>query len=197
METDPITLAHLLEHISGFDDLHMNEYALGDPDINLIDALNYNPSSRKSRWRPGTYSSYSNANPPIVAHVIENKTGKTFENFVADTFFDPIGMPTADYRLTPEVESLLATGYQGNGPNQKPVDYWHIIMRPSGSINASAKEMGRFVQFFLNRGVTEQGRVLSEESLRRMESPETGYAAKAGLDFGYGLNNYTKPNERI
>lgn len=191
-ETHPITIAHLLEHSSGFDDLHMNEYAHQDPNIGLEAALRFNPRGRKSRWPPGEYATYSNANPPIVAYAAELKTGMLFEEYVEKNFFDPIGMRKADYFLSPDVEKSLAIGYQGSGKNQKPVDYWHIIMRPSGSINASAKDMARFVQFLLNRGEGPDGRLLSEASLRRMETTSTTLGSKAGSEYGYGLNNYDK-----
>ncbi|NET39313.1 MAG: serine hydrolase, partial [Cyanothece sp. SIO1E1] len=191
-KTDPIRLVHLLEHTTGFDDLHFNEYALADPDINLKDAYHFNPRSRNSRWRPGTFATYSNGNPPLAAYVVEQLKGVSFEDYVQGAFFDPLDMDTTSYFLTPEVESLLAKGYQGSKKNPTPVDYWHIIMRPSGSINASAREMSHLVRMFINRGVHEEKRLLSPESITRMETPTTTLAAKHGLQDGYGLNNYTK-----
>ncbi|MDA0346967.1 MAG: serine hydrolase [Verrucomicrobia bacterium] len=193
-ETHPIKLVHLLEHSTGFDDLHFNEYALAEPNISLKDAYAFNPRSRSSRWKPGTFATYSNANPPLAAYVLEKVTGQTFEDFVQDELFDPLGMYTASYFLTPEVEELIATGYEGSKKNPKPVDYWHIIMRPSGSINASAREMSQLVRMYLNRGVHEGKQVLSAESIERMETPLTTLAAQNGLYDGYGLNNYTKTN---
>ncbi|MDG2169769.1 MAG: serine hydrolase [Opitutales bacterium] len=65
----------------------------------------------------------------------------SFEDYVQKEIFDPLDMDTASYFLTPEVETLIAAGYEGTKKKPKPVDYWHIIMRPSGSINASAREM--------------------------------------------------------
>ncbi len=190
--TDPITVAHLLEHTSGFDDLHFNEYALNDPDITLEEAFLFNPRSRKSRWRPGTYTSYSNANPPLVAYAIEKIVGTPFEVYVAENLFKPIGMAHADYFLSTIAEERLAKGYQGKGRYRKAVDYWHIIMRPSGSINTSANEMARLVKFFLNRGELEGRRILSKASIDRMETVETALASQTGLEFGYALNNYSK-----
>ena len=192
-ETHPIKLVHLLEHTTGFDDLHFNEYALAEPNISLKDAYMFNPRSRESRWKPGTFSSYSNGNPPLAAYVLEKKTGQCFEDYVRKNIFDPLDMPTANYFLTPAVEQLLSKGYQGNGKNQKTVDYWHIIMRPSGSINASAREMSHLVKMFLNRGAFDGKRLLSEASVVRMESPKSTLAAQNGLSAGYGLNNYGNP----
>jgi len=172
--------------------LHFNEYALAEPNITLKDAYAFNPRSRNSRWKPGTFATYSNANPQLAAYVLEKVTGRTFEDFVQNELFDPLGMDTASYFLTPEVEQLIATGYEGSKKHPKPVDYWHIIMRPSGSINASAREMAHLVRMFLNRGVHQGKRILSAESIDHMETPTTTLAAQNGLYDGYGLNNYTK-----
>jgi len=100
-ETDPVRLVHLLEHTAGFDDIRLREYALLDPDIPLKEALDYYPVSRVSRWRPGTRFSYCNSGPSIVAYVIAKITGLTFEDFVAERLFQPLGMETATFFLDP------------------------------------------------------------------------------------------------
>jgi len=96
-------------------------------------------------------------------------------------------MEIADYQRSPAVAKRLATGYNGDDP----VEYWNISMRPSGSINTSAREMANFVQLFLNRGSFGDTTLLKPESIDRMESPRTSRAARAGLKIGYGLCNYT------
>ena len=48
-ERHPLQLVHLLEHTSGFDDLHLREYAHNMPEpIDLEQALGFNPASRTS-----------------------------------------------------------------------------------------------------------------------------------------------------
>jgi CubicO group peptidase (beta-lactamase class C family) len=41
-----------------------------------------------------------------------------------------------------------------------PYPYWHILMRPAGSINASAQDMAAYVQFYLNRGMVNGAQVV-------------------------------------
>jgi CubicO group peptidase (beta-lactamase class C family) len=187
-DTNPILVANLLEHTTGWDDLHFCEYAHSDSTpIRLKEGLAYHPHSRISRWVPGTRMSYCNSGPPVAALIVEKISGKDFETYVKDNFFTPMGMRTSTYLLSDEYRKRGATLYDNN----KPQKYWHVIMRPSGSINASPADMARMVQFFVNEASVDSMQLVSKASLHRMETPGTTTAAKAGMQTGYGLNNYT------
>jgi len=69
--TDPVRLEHLMEHTSGFDDMHFREYALDDPAMTLNAALAFGASSRVCRWPPGTRMAYCNSGPAVLAAVVE------------------------------------------------------------------------------------------------------------------------------
>src|SRR4051812_2483075 len=54
--TDPVRVVHLLEHTTGWDDVHPKEMAHDDPrPVTLVEGLAVDPESRTSRWRPGTF----------------------------------------------------------------------------------------------------------------------------------------------
>jgi CubicO group peptidase (beta-lactamase class C family) len=188
--TDPVRVVHLLEHTAGFDDLHFKEYASSDPTpMTLRAGLDYHPHSRISRWRPGTCFSYCNSGPAFAAYVVQKVTGQRFEDYVRENFFQPLRMDTASFFLTPEVEKKLTRLYHPDG--RAPYPYWHITMRPAGSVNASAREMANYVQFFLNRGSFGGVQLVQAASIERMERPATTLAANEGMLAGYGLSNYT------
>jgi CubicO group peptidase (beta-lactamase class C family) len=186
---EPVRVVHLLEHTTGFDDLSLREYALNEPALSLRDGLAFRPDSRVSRWRPGTRMSYCNSGPPIAAYAIETVTGRRFEAFVQERIFAPLGMTTASYLKDPATDDRRATLYRDDGAT--PYPYWHIAVRPSGAINASAADMARFARLLIGRGTLEGRRLVSPESIARMERPSSTWAAKAGLPTGYGLGNYT------
>ena len=188
--TDPVRLVHLLEHTTGFDDIHLVEYASNDPTpLTLREGLDLHPHSRSARWRPGTRFSYCNSGPALAAYIVERIVGRDFEDHVRETFFEPLGMTTATYRRSEEVERRGATLYDDDGVTPNP--YWHIAIRPAGAINASAREMAGMVRLFLGRGTIDGVRLVSEASIARMEHPTTTSAARQGLTTGYGLANYT------
>ncbi len=190
----PVRVVHLLEHTTGWDDLHFREYASNEAEpLTLLQGLAICPASRTSRWRPGTAFSYCNAGPAVTAAIVEKVTGQKYEDFVHENFLEPIGMPTADFFLSPASEKLITKLYHEDG--KTPYPYWHIAMRPSGVLNVSAREMGAFLRFLLGRGEIDGKRLLARESIERMETPASAWGAQAGLKTGYGLHNFTKSDD--
>lgn len=193
--TDPVRVAHLLEHTTGWDEIHPKEIVRGHPDgVTLTEGLAAGTDSRVSRWRPGTRYAYCNSGAPVAAAIVEKLTGTRFEDYVKETFFDPIGMPTADYFDSAATRPLRATLYWGD--RLRPLPYRNPALRPAGAISASARDMGAALLVLLRRGQSARGRLLSEESIRRMETPVTSYGAQGGLTIGSGLSNGVAYDDR-
>jgi CubicO group peptidase (beta-lactamase class C family) len=184
--TDPVRVVHLLEHTTGWDEMHLREFAEDAPDLSLAQALDYDHHSRVSRWPPGTRFAYCNSGPAVAAYIVEKLTHQRFEDFVEQNLFRPIGMKTATYfRPAPGTAASL---YRSDG--KTPYLYGNIIFRPSGSINASAEDMAPYVQLYLNRGRVNATQIVPGSDMDRMETPASSWAAKAGMTSGYGLSNY-------
>ncbi|MGO9269139.1 MAG: serine hydrolase domain-containing protein, partial [Terriglobia bacterium] len=184
--SDPVRVVDLLEHTTGWDDMHLREYAKDAPAMGLREALDYDHHSRTSRWRPGTRMSYCNSGPAVAAYIVEKITGQRFEDYVAQNFFEPIGMKTATYFQA--ASAVSATLYHQDG--KTPYPYWNIIYRPAGAINASANDMAAYLLFYLHRGTVNGTQVMAAASIDRMEVPTRTWAAQEGLKAGYGLSNY-------
>ena len=186
-DSNPILIENLLEHTTGWDDIHFCDYAYQMPDsLGVKVGLDYNPNSRTSRWIPGTRMSYCNSGPSVAAYIVEKVTGQSFESYIQEHFFDPMGMENMTYFRTETYNHLGAVLYQ----NEEPQNYWQLLMRPTGSINASPKDMAKMIQFFMNRGKVDSIQLISEQSLSRMESALTTKSGIAGIEGAYGLNNY-------
>jgi CubicO group peptidase (beta-lactamase class C family) len=184
--TDPVRVVHLLEHTTGWDEMHLREFAEEAPDLSLAQALDYDHHSRVSRWPPGTRFAYCNSGPAVAAYIVEKLTHQRFEDYVEQNLFRPIGMKTATYFYpTP---GTAATLYRSDG--KTPYPYGNIIFRPSGSINASAEDMATYIQLYLNRGRVNGTQIVPGSDIDRMETPASSWAAKGGMTTGYGLSNY-------
>jgi CubicO group peptidase (beta-lactamase class C family) len=186
--TNPVRLVHLMEHTSGFDDMHLREFALNDPAMTLNAALAYGASSRVCRWPPGTRRAYCNSGAGVVAAVIEKASRERFEDYVQKHIFHPLHMDGASYLYTPEVQPRLSKLYRPDGVT--PYPYWHVGLRPTAGLNASARDMVNYLRFLLQRGSLDGTELLPAASIERMERGETTPAVQLGRVVQYGLFNY-------
>jgi CubicO group peptidase (beta-lactamase class C family) len=189
----PITVAHVLEHTAGFDDMHPNEwYAPLDAEtMPLAAVLARNPASRVARWRPGSRFSYANPGYTVAAYVLEKITGRRYEDVLARELLEPLGMTGAALRLTPEVDARLARGY---GDGEDAIPYRAMYHRAAGNLMASPRELAALVQLGIARGRFRGRMLISPAGMARFERGET-----ARLDAGdasYGLGCYGDVSER-
>lgn len=187
-ETHPIRIAHLLEHTAGLPDLTRKEFDFNQP-LSLEEALDFRQQPRRAEWPPGKHHSYTNAGAGYVAYVIEKKSGMTYEEFVTERIFRPLGMDSAGFFPGKDTRGRLATGYDSDGTTVIP--YWHMLFRAFGAINLEPGDMAPFLRMLLNYGEHNGRQLINPEWIKRMERSMTTLAARDGLAYGYGLGNYT------
>ncbi len=183
--THPVRVAHLLEHTTGFDDLHLREYAFGRDEGSLRDALAVNPAPRTARWPPGTYMAYNNGGYAVAAYLVEKVTGEPFEAFVRREVLAPAGMDDSGFGVENVDRALVSAHYLGG--QMEPLVPYPLLIRPAGGLLTSAHDLGAFVHALLQR----EDSLVEGHLLTRMETPKTTDAARAGLRVGYGLGTYT------
>lgn len=183
-----VRLVHLLEHTAGFDDLRYKDYASNDPTpLSLRQGIDHIRGSLYSRWPPGLHFSYSNAGPAAAAYIMQALDGRPFEEFLKDEALEPLEMTGAGLLLTDDIEARLATGYNAEGIG---VPYQHIVVRPSGALSATPRQLANFVRMLLNRGRFDGRQLVSPSSIDRMERSETTLSAHLQPGNGYGLGNF-------
>lgn len=113
---------------------------------------------------------YANANYNLLGEIIESVSGLSYEEYVSDNILDPLEMTsTYSLRTGADLSEELLSGYQNyfGFPFASRYQYdkdddW--IQVPSGYMISDAKDMGRYLQMYLNHG----GDVLSAESVDTM-----------------------------
>jgi CubicO group peptidase (beta-lactamase class C family) len=189
--TDPVTVAEVLEHTAGFDDMPVSEvYNLTEPaNIDPFVVCELFSNTLVSRWPPGTRMSYSNPDYGVAGYLIWKATGQQFDSYIEGNILQPLGMTASGFTLTDKIYAQLAQGYDGNPPHAVP--YLDIYLRPAGDLKSSPAELAKLVQMFLNDGKVGKQPIVSAASIERMEYPETTLAARLGLKEGYGFGNDT------
>ncbi len=188
--TDPVRVAHLLEHSAGWPDLSIRQLLTNADDWPLRQSAAFAQDRMVSRWRPGLYSIYSNAGPGVAGLLIESASGESFDAYMRTHVMRPMGMAQADFVRTPSMEATLARSYDASGA---PIPYEATLMPPSGGLLASAADLSALVLFYLNEGRAGDAALLTPAAIARIERQETTLAARLGLKATYGLGNSAAP----
>jgi CubicO group peptidase (beta-lactamase class C family) len=165
-ETHPIRIVHLLEHTTGWDEIHLVERVHNqNPPIPLKKALEFHPHSRKSRWVPGSRMSYSNSGYAVAAYVVEKVSGQFFEDYVDSALLNPLRMNHSTYFNDSLYQKWGAETYSWA---MEKVNYKNELYRPSAALNSSPNDMAQVLKLLLNRGVIDSIKHFEVESIIRM-----------------------------
>ena len=150
-------------------------------------------------FQPGTSYSYSNEGIDTAARIIEVVSGMSYEKFIQQRLFDPLGMkdttfwPDAEqltrlaetYKLDPKTRDLLKVPIsQLTYPLS---DHQHRFPMPAGGLFSTAADVSTFCRMILNGGTLSGIRYISPASLRAMTSLQNGGMGNQNYGFGWGI----------
>jgi CubicO group peptidase (beta-lactamase class C family) len=204
----PITIRQLLTHTAGlsyghYEDEQMDQTyhddTLNDPDISLkemVEKLSHLPLI----GQPGTAWRYSFATD-VLGRLVEMISGESFDSFLKDRIFDPLGMDdTAFYVAEDKLDRLSAIyGPSENGGIQE-LDNPGVnkYKRPltnfsgGGGLTSTAADYLKFCQMMLDGGSSNGGRILAPKTIEMMTSnhlPDDllqGEVKESGVDYSQG-----------
>lgn len=173
---DKITLYHLLTHTSGIP----NHTTF--PEFESLSTSRITPDQLVKTFRdrplefvPGSEMRYSNSGYVLLGAIIEKVGGTSYEKFVNENVFMPLGMNDSGYDSTQAIILHRAAGY-GPGPNG-PVNARYVDMTvpyAAGALYSTTEDLLRWERSLFG------GKVLSKPSLKKMTTPGKG-------DYAFGL----------
>ena len=132
---------------------------------------------------PGEIFEYSNAGFGLVAAIIEERSGKSYEQFLEDDVLAGLGLENTGYMsIYDESRSIRSIDggdimdavWGGHPP------YWNLI--GNGGLISTVPEMIEF-----RRAVT-SGKVISAETLALMQTPHVAQDDGGSSRYGYGIS---------
>ena len=135
-----ITLRHLLTHTSGLarEGPAFDPYKV-QPDIEVIKSAHAIPLS----FRPGEKYDYSDLGYYVLAEVIHQVSGKSWEEFLQDRIFAPLGMTATRPTNAFDIVSNRADGYVWSADKFSNAANW-TALRPSGAFLSSAQDLAKW-----------------------------------------------------
>lgn len=164
---DKITIYNLLTHTSGipsFTDF---------PDYRSTEATPTTPEKLVARFRdkplefkPGEKWRYSNSGYILLGYLIEKISGQSYNDFVAENIFKPLGMNDSGYDSNSAVIPHRAYGYSPGPSGPENAGYIDMsIPFSAGAFYSTTHDLLRWEQGLFG------GKVLSAESLKKMTTP--------------------------
>ena len=182
-----ITLRHLLSHTSGI----AHEAPVGngrEPSYSSLEEKVLSISDTWLRHKVGEGCSYSGFGYDIAAYILQVQSGQPFSEYLKDKVFTPLNMPNCS--TDPEFIRNHPNRAIGHMPYVKRIPLTtDVPWVGAGGVYASAKELARFVQFFLNRGKVDGQTVLDESFIISMVTP-----LMQNTTYGMGVGSY--PNNK-
>ncbi|MGI4760540.1 MAG: serine hydrolase [Janthinobacterium lividum] len=127
---------------------------------------------------PGTQFRYSNSGYVLLGYLIEVVSGKSYERYLQDTFFTPLGMTYTGYDHPEQVVSERAAGYQpGPAGYENAAALSMSLPYAAGSLLSNGDDLLRWYE------ALRQGRVVRAASLAQAQTP---YRLANGKYTAYG-----------
>ncbi len=157
-------------------------------------------------FQPGTLWRYSGlAGFDILSRVVEIASGKSFDQFLRERLFDPLGMKDTGFALTPTIQPRLVTLYRRgqNGlervPDQSGLSS-STYFSGAGGLVSTAEDYAQFGTMLVNGGELNGKRYLSPRTIELMTANHTGDMAGGqmgmspkGIGFGLGVQVVEDP----
>jgi CubicO group peptidase (beta-lactamase class C family) len=105
-----ITIRDLMTHRAGFpEDNPYGDRQLADTDAELMQLMKENPSFSNA---PGLQYEYSNLGFALLGTIIKNVSGQSYQQFIDQNIFKPLGMNNTYWEYTKVPPQQLAHGYR-------------------------------------------------------------------------------------
>jgi CubicO group peptidase (beta-lactamase class C family) len=185
----PITIRDLLTHTSG---IVAPARIPTDPTATLATSI---PrfAAEPLEFQPGTRWMYSNTVAfDMLARIVEVVSGKTYDRFLRDRIFEPLGMHDTAHVLDVAQKQRFAKRYDITPGGLKQVERAETPLYFGGGwgLNSTAQDYFRFAQMLLNKGEFDGKRLLSPRAVELMAAvhiPDTLPGRQAGEGWGLGV----------
>ncbi|WP_299114296.1 beta-lactamase family protein [uncultured Winogradskyella sp.] len=188
-----VTIRQMLSHTSGIP--NTDDYEWDKPQYDDGAAERYARSQNvfELDFTPGTEYSYSNPAFDILCDVISKASGMTFEAYMKQNIFEPVGMVNSTF-FKPGVSKELATSPHvlGDSLQLEVSKIYPYNRRHAGSstLHSNVDDMLLWARVNLNKGTINGKRIYSEESYKLLTTIQTPKnQRKVGLSWFLGTIN--------
>jgi CubicO group peptidase (beta-lactamase class C family) len=176
-----ITLRHLLTHTSGLvrEGPAFEPYKI-QPVIDVITSAYALPLL----FKPGEKYTYSNLGYYLLAEVMQRVSGKSWDVFLNERIFVPLGMTSTRVTTVPDIVSNRADGYIWSNDKFTNAENWPAV-RPSGAFLSTVLDIAKW------EAALQTDRILTASTRAQMWAPLVlNSGDKYPYGFGWELDDF-------
>jgi CubicO group peptidase (beta-lactamase class C family) len=164
---DKITIFNLLTHTSGIPNFtSFPEYKKLEPFVTTPGEVVAHFRDKPLDFAPGEKWKYSNSGYLLLGYLIEKITGGSYEKFVTENIFTPLGMNDSGYDSNSAVIAHRASGYVHDAKGFENAGFIHMsIPHAAGALYSTTEDLLKWEQSLFG------GKLLSAASLDKMTTP--------------------------
>jgi CubicO group peptidase (beta-lactamase class C family) len=163
---EKVTLRRLIGHTSGFNRYYGANYMPYEELPTIEQTLRGEKPSKHPAAKlvavPGEKYTYSNPGYLIIEKLMEDVTGKKFENIIDELVFEPSDMKNSSFEQ-PAPKRIMATRAIGYSENLQPYYYNNIAFKAAGAISTTPDDLARFTATLLTDHKDGTHKILSQE----------------------------------
>jgi len=136
---------------------------------------------------------YNNITYAAAGVALEQVTGNSWEQFIRDNVFTPVGMTSSMFTTDATSVADLAKPYAGT---DELAIFDLTSVGPAGAVESTLTDMTKYLQFVMNHDITTAGtHMISEARYQRMFQPVVNVLTTPfQWDYGLGWDIFTRPN---
>lgn len=188
---DKVTIHHLLTHTSGIHSYtnkvdFMKSARVFTTADDLIRSFKNDPYD----FEPGQRWLYNNSGFFLLGRIVEKVSGKSYGDFLRQTFFDPLGMKDTGVHRWSDILAHEAAGYSFENGKLQKADNWDMSRAGgAGSLYSTVGDLFRWNEAVFG------GKVLSAPSLKAAwtavltDADPKDRPKETGYGYGWGIGN--------
>lgn len=188
---EKVTLRRLLIHKAGLPMTNFGHDENADYP-SLIDVLNGTPPALNKpafpEYVPGTNWQYSNVGYDVIQLLLEDVSGKPFQQIADEIVFEPLGMDnsTFEYPLDSERKKREAMPHDNTGTLREPS--MHLTALAHAGLTTTPTDLAKFTNEIMLAYQGKSEKILSQEMTRRLLNKEVDLDPRMfGIQFSEGL----------
>jgi CubicO group peptidase (beta-lactamase class C family) len=164
---DKITIFNVLTHTAGLPNFtSFPEYAKMQAFPNTPEQIVATFRDKPLDFEPGTKFSYSNSGYVLLGYLIEKITGASYDKFLRENIFTPLGMKDSGYDSNSAIIERRASGYAPSPAGPVNAEYVHMsVPHGAGALYSTTQDLLKWQLALYG------GKVLKPESLAKMTTP--------------------------